>query len=494
MINQWRARMLDGTQAKQPTTEPEDTSGNHSLPSEPEEGASLTVPQAHGSELGLPATTPPDVGPVDVQQRDEGRDGLVGTILGRLGIASRPKTSTATNEPALKQRETFATPTTREGKTSVSDVDEIFAHFRGRRRKQRRTLAAKVLLVVLLPTLGVWLYVNKVAVPLYSANAVISVTNLTPDADAGGLGLLSAVGGGGQMQEAFMVLEFMQSPAALDILEDEVGLISYFRDDEMDPIGRVRDLEFLQIDQAQSLGRYVNSAINVQNGLISTGVRARSRDDALMFLNALLESAERHMNTLSANLFNERMAQADHAVVRAQTAVQEAQSLFVEVQIENGEVDPQATIVSIYEAINLLEVDLLTLDRRILELESTDGDRSRTLPPYLSSRNEILQLIALQRARLVEASSGRSLYEKLVLHETARAAVGVAEQTLAAALAGRNEARQAAELGVSRFQIVVPPQAPEISNYPHRTQVTAFAFFLFLSLLAIISIATPRTD
>ena len=86
------------------------------------------------------------------------------------------------------------------------------------------------------------------------------------------------------------------------------------------------------------------------------------------------------------------------------------------------------------------------------------------------------------------------LNEKLADHEIARASVVVAEQTLAAALAGRNEASRAAELGVSRLQVVVPPQAPDIATSPNRLKVTALAFGIFLSLLAITNLFRPKTD
>ncbi len=381
-----------------------------------------------------------------------------------------------------------------EAADEMAHIEDIFQYVKVSRRKQRSRIAAKFLLAVLLPTFGVWYYVSNIAVPLYSAEAVISVTKPAPDSNAAGLGILGAVSGGGQMRDAFMVLEFLNSPAASEALERETGLISYYRDDAMDPVGRVRDLEALQISEAQSLGRYVKSSINVQNGLITTSIRARTREDALQFLTSMLTIAEAHMNVLSAGLFDERMAQANGAVERAQEAVQEAQRNMVDVQIANGEVDPQATIAGVYEAINTLEISRLELDRRILSLESADGAGSRILTEYNNSRDEVDQLIALQRARLVDASGGRSLNEKLAVHQTAHAAVLVAEQTLAAALAGRNEARQAAELGVSRFQIVVPPQAPQIADYPQRWQTTALAFFIFLSLLAIVSIAAPRSD
>ncbi|MDX8354311.1 hypothetical protein [Cognatiyoonia sp. IB215182] len=383
-------------------------------------------------------------------------------------------------------------PRSTEASQDWQAADAVLRQTAANRRKLHARFAAKFVVAVLLPTVGVWYYVSHVAIPLHTASAVISVTKPSPDANAAGLGILGAVSGGGQMREAFMVLEYMRSPAAYAALEEDLGLISYYSGDNMDPIGRVRDLDVVQITQAQSLGRYIRSSIDVQSGLISTSIRARSREDALGFLTALLATAELHMNDLSARLFDERMEQANRAVTRARDQLESAQLRLVEVQIENGEVDPQATVAGIYEAINLLEADRLDLERRILALEAAGNDGSPIVSQYRSSQWEIDQLIAVQRARLVDNSSGRSLNEKLSAHEAAKASVLVGEQILAAALASQNEARQAAELGVSRFQIVVPPQAPQIADYPQRWQTTALALFIFISLLAVFSIVKPR--
>ena len=436
--------------------------------------SSQVSPEVFGEQVDDPKTMPADREP---NAAEEGKNARVEARKQQVREEEKQKIEEAAEDLPKK-----------------TELEAIFQHLKDRKHTRRARFASKFLLCVLLPTICVWFYVSRVAVPLYEANSVISVAKPAPDTNNASSGILSALGGTGHLREAFMVLEFIKSPALMIDLEEELGLVTYYAGDEMDPIGRVRDIPFLQLGKEYLFGRYLTGSINVQNGLISVRVRARSRDDAIRFSNEILQRAEEHLNELSASLFHERLEQANSAIARARAEMRRAQRDLVAVQVENAEVDPHARVAGIYEAISQLESDRLRTEAEIAALARAGYTDTAQMREHQSTLADLTELIGLERSRLIDTASGPSLNQKLADHEIARASIVVAEQTLAAALAGLNEASRAAELGVSRLQVVVPPQAADIATSPNRLKVIALAFGLFLSLLAIVGLLTPRTD
>ncbi|MGH1330641.1 MAG: hypothetical protein ACRBBK_07150 [Paracoccaceae bacterium] len=346
---------------------------------------------------------------------------------------------------------------------------------------------------VLAPVLLVLAYQSLIAVPLYEARAVVVIAKPGGGGEADLGGLLGSLAAPSQMNEAFMAHEYVQSQALMDELEGAMGLISRLSSREMDPLRRLRDFPILRISKRDQFSRFVDSSINMQTGLMTLYVRAPAPDQAISISEAVLARTAAQINDLSDALFEQRMAQARASVVEARAGLSQAQRALVARQIASGEVSPQARIEGVYANIQQMESEALALVSMIQQAE-VGGQAETYATQRLKEREGLLrQRIEQERRLLVEAQGGApSLNALLVENELAALQVRIAEETLSTSLAALVQASEAAALGRSSFQIIVPPRTSGRAAAPNPILSALVACFALLSLFAMVKVLLAR--
>ena len=374
-------------------------------------------------------------------------------------------------------------------KNSLSAAQETISK---RTRRNRANWWVGFILFVLIPTCAVTGYMGIMAVPFYEARSVTVITSAASHDGTSIGGVLGAnLGGGGQsLEKAYMAHEYLQSQAMMELLERDLGLITLLSGNAVDPLRRLRDVPFLRINKRDQLSRFVDSSIDIQSSLLTLYVRGLSPEDAQKISEHILVLMDKQINSLSEELFVERIAQSTKSVDDANDALLEAQANLTRLQIDNGEVDPRARVEAIYETIRQLQSELEKTRSNIALLEASGQSHTYQSQRALDLEANLQERIAAQRQVLFESSAGHAPLNSLLLdHELATLQVGIAQEKLSAALMGLADARKEAELGRSQFQVVVPPNTSSIPSSPDTflalllTFLTTFALFSFYRLI-----------
>ena len=358
-------------------------------------------------------------------------------------------------------------------------------------RSRRRNSRVQFLLAVVAPVLACFLYLTTTATPLYEARSVIAITKAGGQSDIGGAGLLGAAATPAHLQEVFMAHEYVGSKALMEALETELGLLTQLSSDAIDPLRRIRMDTALPISEQTQFSRFVESSVNVQTGMITLFVRMPTEGRSVEVSGSILGLVAEQINTLNDDLLRQRLNQAEVTVTDAQSELQSAQEALVQLQIESGEVDPRVRVSAIYSTIQQLETEAMRLNTDLQRAEI--AGRGET---FLSQQTQELEArvrdqIGEQRALLVDPSGpgNVSLNSLLMQYELAELRVRLAEERVTTSLVALAEAGQAAALGRSVFQIVVPPRTSTIATYPNTPSImlvvvlVLLAVFVFLRLL-----------
>lgn len=350
--------------------------------------------------------------------------------------------------------------------------------------KKKKRLILQVLIWVCLPTMLVVFYATQIATPLYESRSIMVVSKAAGDPNEGLGGVLGAAVSPSNLHETFMAHEYIKSQALMEQIEKDTGLVSELSSTRIDPVQRLRNIRFLRLDKHSQFGLFVNSSVDVQTGLMTLYVRMPDAMQAKTVSEDVLDYVANHINALSEALFQERILQATKTAQDSRANLVKKQADLTQLQIESGELNPQASIEGVFRTVTELEVELQNL-RSEIEMAKVSG-QSETFQTQrlLEFEKSLSDRIKNQRGLLVEGSSdGRPALNSILLkHELAMLQVRIAEEALTMAIASLVEAREKAALGRSLFQVVVPPS---IEVNPTSPNVLVSALIALITSLAI---------
>ncbi len=365
-----------------------------------------------------------------------------------------------------------------------------------RQQRARRVFAyAQFLLFVILPTALTGWYVTKIATPLYEARSVVTIAKPGGQTDPTFPGVLGMPLSQGNLNEAFIAKEFIDSEEMIRLMEEKEGLVTYLSDTKIDPLQRLRHIPGLQVGPDSYYHRYVRSAVNIQTGLLTLYVNALTPEDAQKFSMAILKFAETKVRSLSRALFQEQIAESEAAVERARKALEDVRSKLVKLQISSGYANPEERIAEVYKTISTLEAELLLLHREMDNAALVGYSNSPQMKTLIEKETALQKRIQQQQDRLILGTEGREPLNKVLADfQFTVVQKEIAEQTWSAALAALESARSSASLGLSQFQIVVPPNVSFTPKRPNRIKTTLLAFLMFFGLFAALKVFRPKVS
>ena len=390
-----------------------------------------------------------------------------------------------------RERQLAAEAATRQAEAAAllpdeADITRAHAALLTRARSNARRLALQLAAFVLAPTLLVTAYLALIAVPLFEARAVVLIAKPS-ESDSQLGGILGSLSGQSNLSEAFMAQEFIRSQEMMDQLQVETGLISELSSTAMDPLRRLRDVALLRLSKQDQFSRFVDASINIQTGLLTLYVRTPDRDQAIAISQTVLDKTAAQITGLSEDLYQQRLDRAHATLAEAQAALSVAQSDLIQFQLTSGEANPQARIDSILAAITSLEAERQDLANQMQELAVVGGGKPFQTERLAEMDKGLDQRIADQRRLLVEPAQagGRSLNALLLDFEMLVLQVRVSSEALTLTRQALAAASDAAALGRSTFQIVVPPRTAE---YPSEPNVVMTSLAVLLGLLGVFSV------
>ncbi len=357
-----------------------------------------------------------------------------------------------------------------------------------RRRRKLGLLLTRLAFFVMLPTLIVGYYYFNVATPLYATKSEFVIQQADPSGLAAGAGSLFSGTGLATSQDSIAVQSFLQSRAAMQRLDNELGFKSHFSAEHVDAITRLEP-DASNEDAFKVYSRYVRIAYDPTEGIIKMEVSATNPETSKLFSEALVGYAEEYVDGLSQRKREDQMAGARESYEEAEENMREAQRAVIELQEKYSVLSTDVELSLLTQRISSLE-SMLTQDQLSLAelLANAQPNQARVEP--IENRIETLEAtIADLRAQLTNSTSdgvslARVSSELAIAQgdlETRNLMMQQALQHLVAARIEANSQTRYLETGVS-------PVAPDDPTYPRAFENTVLAFLLFCGIYLMASL------
>lgn len=362
-----------------------------------------------------------------------------------------------------------------------------------KRKKRHWGLLSAFVIIVVLPVLVTWWYLNERAVDQYASTLAFTVRSedVSSAADLLG-GLAPALGGSSGSSDADILYEFIRSQTLVQQIDAELDLRQYYTPyRKQDPVfsfdasGTIEDL-------TAYWQRMVRISYDASSGLMELRVLAFDPQQAQEIANAIFDRSTVMINDLSAIAREDATRYAREDLDLAVERLKQAREALTAFRISSEIVDPTADVQGQMGLLSLLQeqqvVALIEFD--LLSTSTRAGD------PRLEQarqRIEIIENRIREERRKFGVGSGsednESYAETIAGFERLTVDREFAEQAYAAALAAFDAARAEANRQSRYLAAYIRPTLAERSEFPNRPLLIGIvALFSFL-IWAIMSLS-----
>ncbi|ACK51643.1 capsule polysaccharide export protein-like protein [Methylocella silvestris BL2] len=346
---------------------------------------------------------------------------------------------------------------------------------------------------VLLPILLAGVYYGLVAADKYAAEFRFSIrtaSDLVPDEDM--VSMLLGKGGQNDMGRLpYMAASYLRSRNAVRDLGASISLRTMFSRPQADFLSR-----FDASGNDDRLWDYWQSMISINvdrvSGLVLVRVLAFTPDDAVAIAQALQKATERMIDDVAKRARKDALAMAEQEVERAGVRYAAALTGLRDVRNQEGTVDPQVTIDLAAKTLLGVVKEKLALERQRdanLIIVSSDAPQQRVLVEQIKALDA--QILAQTEAMTSQNGEAKTAARTISLFEQQELERRFSQRLLEVALAAYEKAREEAERQHVYLAAFVPPQKPDIAEYPRRARSVAFvgvcAFGLWAVMMLLIA-------
>lgn len=329
---------------------------------------------------------------------------------------------------------------------------------------------------VLLPSLGLALYMGLVASDRYVSEARLIVER---DSSRGGgvdLGLLSIAPGSSAL-DVELVKRFIESPAMVDHLDETLDLRDHFVNGSVDPFSRLSSTASHETFVKYFL-EHVEIHIDKDSLSLDLAIQAFDRGYAQKLGKAVVDRSEKFVNDVGQGLAREQVRFAQNEVEKSNKRLVEAANELIAYQNEHEMLNPEQETALVSQVIATLQQELA---RQRTQLKSLGSYLSDSAPEVATARSRINALalqIEQERAKQVRTGRSGALNDLMVGHKELQLNVQVATDIYQAGLATLESAKLDASRKVKHLVMVSAPTLPEDSTRPRRLYGVATAVTL----------------
>ena len=369
--------------------------------------------------------------------------------------------------------------------------------FQARRgqRLVRVLLLTSFALLVVLPTAGAALYLFGFASNQYVSEAQFTVTTSespVPDGMASVTGMPALA----VIQDTQIVVNYIQSRAAIEKLDKAVALRALYARTEADWLARAEKDEAIErfVKYWKSMS---SAAILMPAGIIELKIRAFTPQDARSIADAALEACEQMVNDLNARADRDAVTNAETEVNRASQRVAKALAVLETARNDAGMVETKKSEEALESLVKDSRTHLLSLQGQYdasLKYVSADAPQMRELNTRIDvTRRQLRDIESKLTSGPAVAGETRdkTVAEAMTEFDELDLERKVAEKIYATAASALEAARMNAENRQLYFKTFVYPSTPEESLYPRRgllTVLVAAGGFLIWALLGGIGV------
>ncbi len=348
-------------------------------------------------------------------------------------------------------------------------------------RRGARAIRALVLgsfaAFVVLPTLLTAIYMYGFASDQYVSEAQFTVTTAdTPVPD--GMASMTGVPAIAMIQDTQIVINYIQSRAAVEKLEREVGLRTVYSRPEADWLARFKKDK--PIERFVKYWKSMSSAaILMPAGIIDLKVYAFTQQDARSVADGALEACEQMVNDLNARMDRDAVVNAETEVSRASQRVAKALADLETERNLSGIVEADKSEEALNNLVHDAKSHLLSLQGQYdasLKYVAADAPQMRELSTRIDVTRKQLQDI---ESKLTTAAGGdkpgvgqTTVAQAMTRFDELDMERKVAEKIYATAASALEAARMNAENQQLYFKTFVYPATPQEALYPRRGLLT----------------------
>ncbi len=368
------------------------------------------------------------------------------------------------------------------------------------RRLSRGWVLASFLLAVIAPVLAAGWFLTSVASDRFTAEFRVAVRSSQAAVFSGMGDLIGFPGASRVGKDSQVLVQFLQSRAIIEDLQDEVPIRQMFSAPGIDPVSRLAPDAPIE-----RLVKYWNDRVNARfeaaNSTVVVRVTAFAPADALRLSQSLLRRAESFVNTLSEQARQDAVLFARREVANAEARLTRARLALAGLQNRENVLDPVKSGES-SQALAAKLREQIARQRAILATQKSQ--LSDDAPSVRATRNviagleaELRRVDATATAQGAAPDAGRPLNAVIREYQAIASELSYAEGAYASALSSL----EAARIDASRKQIylatVVAPGLPEERVFPRPLPdvllVGSIALALWLiGLLVVYSIREHR--
>lgn len=287
------------------------------------------------------------------------------------------------------------------------------------------------------------------------------------------------------LQNAYIVAQYIRSPAIVADLSKTLNLREIFRRPEADFLARLANNASAEV-LVEYWQRMVRSYVDGPSAIVTFQVRAFRPDDALRLAEAINLLSERLVNEISWRSRQDIMRASEEEVRQADAQLRLA---FQELQVARdaeGMLDPSKSADDTGKLLLQLMVEKTRLEGEYLAASRSLAQNAPSVR-HLRSRVEIIEgQIANLRATLAgKGGPAQNIAASLRKFEELERNRFVADKLLTVAEEGLNRARKRAERQNLYFMVFVPPAMSTDAEYPERLAYSVLLPVAFLVLWGI---------
>lgn len=351
-------------------------------------------------------------------------------------------------------------------------------------RRKPRTVLISFAICVLLPALLSGIYFFGIAADQYAAEARFAVKTVA----FGNEGDNSVPGGSLVSQDAEIVADYIKSRAIVDDIESKFDLRAIFQRPEADPFAKLPAHASIE-DLTDYWKRMVSVYIESSSGIVTVETRAFRRDDALKLTQAIVNSSETLVNSLSNNIRMDVVKHAEDEVRRSESEVRLALAALTSFRNAQGLIDPVKSAEQSGKLLLQLMGDKIQTEGQLFVSQRTTSPNAPGAAAVRAKLESLDAQIAKLQQQLAGAKSTKgNLAASISSFEELELKLQFAEKMFSFATDGLDRARMTAERQAVYLAVFVPPTLPEDYAYPLRG-----ADFMLLVMGALMAWACGST-
>lgn len=343
--------------------------------------------------------------------------------------------------------------------------------------------------LVIVPTILFFLYTA-----LWQSNRYVSETRVTVRAaqetkaiageGASLIGKLMSSGGGARstIQDAYIILNYIKSPAIVRDLGTTAAMQRYFSVRQADYFSRLSKDDFRIEDLLKYWLNRVSASVDTVSSIVTVKVEAFQPQDAQSLAQEIVRLSESLVNNMSLRSRQDAVARAEKEVSLSADKLAAARDKLTAFRNKGALIDPSSKATSVGESIAKLTMDKIEIENSLSVLQGRLDEDAPTQRIQKSRLQTIERQIAELKKSLTDSNSNETVSAQIASFERLKLEETFTESIYKISVSAFQRERQELEKQQLYLVVVVPPTSPESAAFP-KPVVDSMLLFVGLSIL-----------